>query len=141
MLRDSNCSSQRLSPNTASPAQPGYSHTASSASSQVSYLRLKSLQVYRRLFFFFPLPIQRVFPEHWTQTIMQTLLRFIPLTAFNHRWSSIWKLLFMHTTGTRLQGTQIPLPVCLCLRTPPRLSPNQNKAASSSTRGNERADE
>lgn len=53
--------------------------------------------------------------EH-TDSCNADLLHFISLTVFNHLWSSIWKLLFTHTTGTRLQGkmnfTGLPGFVC-----------------------------
>lgn len=80
------------------------------------HLRLESLKI--RVLKAFSTACSESFPKTLNTQIpvMQTLLHFISLTVFNHLWSSIWKLLFTHTTGTRLQGkmnfTGLPGFVC-----------------------------
>lgn len=75
---------------------------------------------------------------------VQTLLRFLSSTVFNHFWSGIWKLLFTHTHRQQEQGcreTQISLG-CLFLSvdTTSHITKSKQGGQLQHEGGNERAD-
>lgn len=108
----------RSSPDSSNqpPAGPGYAQAASAAPPEKGTFKTRKPSI--RILEAFPTATSESSPKTLNTQIpvAHTLPHFVSLTVFNHLWSSIWKLLFTHTTGTRLQGnmnfTGLPGFVC-----------------------------